>query len=224
MFQKLGEAINIWFSNIVLFTVITLTIWLPANILINLFYYSASSLDWLDAVKLSMAVEGLFGPIYIGAMIYALLQIKQNQRIGYKEAINVGLINWWNLFTARFIAGVLIILGLIALIIPGIILMIRYAVLDSAVIIESASASQARSRSVKLTKGSRWKIFGAIVLFNIVFIVISRIAYIPLGFVDHIALSIAVDCILDVISAILIIALFLFYWEARERESLVAES
>jgi len=171
-----------------------------------------------------MGLEGIFGPIYIGAMVYALFKIKQNQKVSYKEAINVGFKNWGRLFVARWIAGVLIMLGFIALIIPGIILTVRYAVLDSAVIIEGASASQARSRSVELTKGNRWKIFGVFVTFFLSFFIISFIVYIPLAFIDHIALSIVLDCILDVIFGILMIVLFLFYWEAKEREPLTAEN
>jgi len=224
MFQKIGEAISLLFSNIALFTLIILTVWLPGNILINLYVYNVSSPDLWNVARVSMGLEGIFGPIYIGAMIYALYKIKQGQKASYKESIRVGFDNWGKLFVARWIAGVLIMLGFIALIIPGIILTVRYAVLDSAVILEGANASQARSRSVELTKGSRWKIFGALILFFVSFVIVSVIVYIPLGFVDHIILSIVLDCILDVIFGALIIVLFLFYWEAKQREPIKAES
>lgn len=224
MFQKLGAAINIWLSNIVLFALIILTVWLPGNILLNMYVYNVSSPDIWNVTRYSMIIEGLFGPIYIGAMVYALFKIKQNQKVDYREAITVGFNNWGKLFVARWIAGIIIVLGFIALIVPGIILSVRYAVLDYAVIIEGAGASQARSRSVELTKGNRWKIFSVIVLFLITFMIISIIVYIPIGFVDNIILSIALDCILDVIYGVLIIVLFLFYWEAKKIEPLKSES
>jgi len=224
MFQKLGEAVSIWVSNIALFALIILTVWLPANILLNLYAYNISSPDLWNITRISMALEGIFGPIYIGAMIYALFRIKQGQKVGYKEAINVGFKNWGKLFMARFVAGVLIGLGFIALVIPGIILAVRYAVLDSAVIVEGAGSSLARSRSIELTKGRRWKIFGALILFFVAFVIVSLIVYIPLGFVDHIIISIALDCILDVVFGVLMIVLFLFYWEAKGKEPLTAEN
>jgi hypothetical protein len=224
MFQKLGEAISLLFSNIVLFTLIILTVWLPGNILINLYVYYASSPDFWNLIRLSMFFEGIFGPIYIGAMVYVLFQIKQNRKVSYKESISVGFKNWGRLFVARWIAGIIIMLGFIALIIPGIILTIRYAVLDSAVILEGASSSQARSRSVELTKGMRWKIFGILLLFLVIYIVVSFVVYIPLDFFDHIILSVSLDCILDVIYGISVIILFLIYWEAKSKEPITTES
>jgi hypothetical protein len=46
MFQKLGEAIGILFSNIALFTLVILTVWLPGNILINLYIESAEKVGF----------------------------------------------------------------------------------------------------------------------------------------------------------------------------------
>ena len=168
--------------------------------------------------------EGIFGPIYIGALVYALFNIKQNLKVSYKNAIEVGVKNWGRLWLARFMAGIIILLGFIALIILGIIFLVRYILLDFAVIIESADASQARSRSIELTKGNRWKIFGVLLVFLLLFYLISIVVYIPIEFFDHIVLSVVLDCILDVVYGILFIILFLFYWEAREKEPLTADN
>ena len=85
-------------------------------------------------MQVEMWIEGIFAPIYIGALVYALSQLKQGFRPTYAEAMAVGLKNWGRLFGTFFVAGLLIGIGYLALIIPGIILSVRYALLAPAVI------------------------------------------------------------------------------------------
>ena len=172
-------------------------------------------------IRTGMWIEGAFGPIYIGAMIYALSQLKQGQHPSYREAIAVGFRNWGRLFAARFVAGLLIGLGLIALIVPGIMLIVRYALLDSVVVLEGANASEARKRSAALTVGIRWQILGAGLLFFIALLLFSILIYIPLGLspeFDTIAINVALDCVVDVVVAVIQIMMFLYYWEATQQE------
>ena len=148
MLGKFREAISLFSSNISLFSRIILTIWLPGNIIINyLDYYVFYEADFIGLMRANMWIQGIFGPIYIGALIYALSKLKQYQMVTYTEAITAGFRNWQRLWWARFIAGLFIALGFIALIVPGIFLTIRYALIDSVVILEGADASESRKRS-----------------------------------------------------------------------------
>ncbi len=226
MLDKFRQAISLLSSNISLFSLIILTIWLPGNIIINyLDYYVFYGEDFVGLMRVSMWIEGIFGPIYIGALIYALSRLKQYQMVTYTEAITAGFRNWGRLWWAQFIAGLFIALGFIALIVPGIFLTIRYALIDSVVILEGANTSESRKRSSNLTAGKMWQIFGAYVLFFLVFFIFSFLVYIPvgamieLGFIEQLSsmiLCIFLDCILDVIYAIIIIVMFLFYWESKD--------
>lgn len=226
MLDKFREAINILSSNISLFSLIILTIWLPGNILINyLVYYAFYGEDLIGLMRVTMGIEWVFGPIYIGALIYALSKLKQYQMVTYTEAITAGFRNWKRLWWARFIAGLFIALGFIALIVPGIFLIIRYALIDSVVILEGAGASESRKRSSELTAGKMWQILGAYILFSLLTLIISFMIYIPvnimmeLGFIEQLSsmiICIFIDCILDVIYAIIIIVMFLFYWESKD--------
>lgn len=226
MFAKFSEAGRLLCANLTLFSSIILTVWLPGNLLVNYLLFNASSEeDIVGPMRTTMWIEGIFGPIYLGAMIHALSQIKQGQRPSYSEAMAVGFRNWGSLFAARLVAGLIIVLGFIALIIPGIILSVRYALLDSAAVLENASPSDARKRSTELTVGIRWQILGAGIVFFIAFMLISFLIYLPLGFLprfDTIATNVALDCILDVIYAVIQIVMFLYYWQAIQQE--VAES
>jgi uncharacterized membrane protein len=67
------------------------------------------------------------------------------------------------------------------LVIPGIILALRWAVAVPACVVENKGPLQSMSRSAELTKGHRWKIFGLWVLLTIAAIVILIIAGVLAG-------------------------------------------
>ena len=224
MVRKIDEAIHLLFANIILFSSIILTIWFPGNLLVNYLTYNIfGGEEILRQVRIIMMIESIFGPIYIGAMVYALSRIKEGQRPTYSEAILVGLRNWGRLFVAQFVAGLLILLGFIALIVPGIVLLVRYALLDPAVVLEGAAPGEARRRSTELTSGIRWQIFGAGFLFLIAFGVLSFLIYLPLEFfpeLDTMAVNVVLDCVMDVVFTVIQIVMFLYYWEATREKGL----
>lgn len=219
MIAKFSEAFRLLRQNLRLFTAIILTVWLPGNILVNYVAYNLEGASDTLYLKLPMWIEGIFGPIYIGALVYSLFQIKSGRTVTYREAIAIGFKNWGSLFAARFVAGILRVRGCIALIVPGVILAVRYSLLDAAVIIEGKGTSASRARSIELTVGRRWQIFWAAVFFFVSFLLLSFAIYLPLGFVASLNImpnEVVLDCILDIAYAIMQIVIFLFYWEATQ--------
>ena len=221
MITRFTEAIYLIKQNFGLFTAIILTVWLPGNLVVNHVAYNVTGVSDLGFLKMTMWIEVIFGPIYIGALVYAVFQIKSGRAVTYKEAMGVGLKNWGTLFAARFVAGLLMGLGFIAFIIPGVILAIRYSLLDAAVIIEGKGSSQSRARSIELTTGRRQQIFWSALLFFIFFFGLAFVIYLPLGFFEWLNImpvEVALDCILDITYAILQVVIFLFYWEANQQQ------
>jgi hypothetical protein len=221
MLRKFVEAIRLFCTNFVLIASIILTVWLPGNLLGEyLIWYVPSDDDVVRSFRVSALIEGVFGPIYCGALVYALAQLKGGRRPRYFEAISVGVRTWGRLFSARFFAGLWIMLGLILLVVPGIVLMVRYAFIDAVVVLEGAGGDSARRRSAELTRGFRWQIFLAGLLFLVTFV--------PLGFairvpyeqffpaLNTMATDVAADCVLDMAYAIVQIVIFLYYWQATE--------
>ena len=115
----------------------------------------------------------------------------------------------------------IIMLGLICLVIPGIVLSIRYALLDSAVILEGAGVSKSMQRSAKLTRGTKREILVVMTVLSLGFAALSALLYLPLTLVadlNTMLVVVAVECVLDIAGLVFTIAAFLFYWEAREKE------
>jgi hypothetical protein len=219
MIAKFSEAFRLLGHHLGLFTAIILTVWLPGNILVDYVAHSVNGSGTIGFMRMTMWVEGIFGPIYVGALVYALFQIKSGRTVTYKEAIAIGFKRWRSLFAARFVAGILMGLGFIALVIPGVILAVRYSLLDPAVIIEGRGTSESRARSTELTAGRRWQIFWAAVLFFVAFMILSFTIYLPLGFIESLDITpveVVLDCILDIAYAVIQIVIFLFYWESMQ--------
>ncbi len=73
MLNKFSEAIRLLLANPILFSSIILTIWLPGNLLLNYLTFNVfGGEEILRQVQITMLIESIFGPIYIGAMIHAL--------------------------------------------------------------------------------------------------------------------------------------------------------
>jgi hypothetical protein len=221
--EKLLEAFRLLFSNLGLLAAIILTVWLPGNIVINYAAYNMQEPDNPFAtMRFNNFIEGAFGPIYVGGMIYALAQRKQGKWVTYSEAISVGFRNWGRLFGTRFVTGFIVLAGLILFIIPGIILLLKYALIDNVVVLEETSGGEARERSAALTTGKRWQIVGAYVVYSLMVI--------PAGFgigwvveqfpaINNMWTAIATDSVLDIVASYIVIVLFLFYWEAAHAQT-----
>ena len=221
MLARFSEALRILGHHIRLFAAIILTVWLPGNILANYIAYNVKGASDMSVLKLTMLIEGIFGPIYIGALVFALFQIKSGRTVTYKAAMSVGLKKWGTLFVARLMASLYIVLGLLAVVIPGTVLAVRYSLLDATVIIEDKWPSESRARSTNLTKGHRWQIFWSVVIFFVTFIILSLAIYAPLGFIESLntmTVEVVLDCLLDIAYAALQIVIFLFYWESIQEE------
>src|SRR5436190_3570649 len=131
MMARFAEAFRLLWKNFGLFTAIVLTVWLPASILLNyVTYYSEAQTSTLRPMRMSMWIDSICSPLYIGALVFALFQIKSGRKVTYREAIAVGFRKWGSLFVARFIAGILVFLAMLALLVPGMILAVRYSLLD----------------------------------------------------------------------------------------------
>lgn len=225
---KIQEAIALFATNLVLFSLIILSVRLPANILTEIILFNLpSSTDEMARVAWEFRVNNLssaiFDPIYIGALVHCLWQIKQGGTYNYRQAIIVGFQNWGKLFAARFIAGFFIGLGLICFIIPGLILTLRYSLIDSIVVLEGyGKASIILKKSNNLTQGRKLEILGVNILVTLAIALIIAIIYVAvygsiglLKIENNIFINMIVTSLQDLVISIYIIIMFLFYWQAR---------
>jgi hypothetical protein len=99
------------------------------------------------------------------------------------------------------LAGIGIVVGFIALIVPGLILLTIWAVISPAIVVENKGVFEAFGRSRELVKGEGWAVFGAIVIAFLILIVFSILASLIGAAIADDAGSVVVGVIAQVLAA-----------------------
>jgi len=215
----LEETFRLLARHFDLFTLIALTVWLPGHLVINYIDFFATSKGAADAAargfRVGLMVEGVFGPLVVAATLAALARIKRGEPASYAQAMRDGFAIWPRLFIARFVASALVLAGLIALVVPGVVVLLRLCFVDALVVLDGAPLGAALRASNALTAGRRLAIFwtGGF-LFVAVFSVAMTLSTLA-GAAHHFVVQVLVDCVIAVTQTVFTIALFLFYREAR---------
>jgi hypothetical protein len=219
---KMVMAFRLLFGQLPLFAALVLTIWIPGHLLIDMAVAgNPNQANTLTALRLGNLVELVFGPIYSAGIITALAARMSGEKTSYIEAMRAGLHHWGRLFGARLAAGLLVALGLFALIVPGLILAVRYSLIDEVVVLEGAGARVSRQRSSQLTWGKALLIFraGAVSIALIMTFAVALASLLDVaGLLDHFLVAAACDCLISVFAVFFTCLLFLYYWEARQQE------
>ena len=216
----LEETFRLLARNFHLFTLIALTVWLPGHLVINYIDFFATAKGAPDVTargfRVGLMVEGIFGPLVVATTLAALARITRGEPASYAEAVRHGFATWPRLFIARLVASALILAGLVALIVPGVLILVRLSFVDALVVLDAAPLGPALRASNALTAGRRLAIFwtGGI-LFVAVFSVAIGLSALA-GAADHFVVQVLADCVIAVTQVVFTIALFLFYREARQ--------
>ena len=121
-----------------------------------------SDLLWMFILVLLM----VFSTIGQAVIIHASFQDMRRGPVRLVESLNVVLRRFWPLIGLA-LAGLLTLVGLMLLIVPGLILSTLWFVGLPACIVERLGPWTSLRRSWELTKGHRWKVFGLTVLLMI---------------------------------------------------------
>jgi hypothetical protein len=234
MIQKIREAIELFTTNWLLFSLIVLTVWLPGSILLvylRLYVFPETTggdefYMLTQESRVSNAIEAVFSPFYIGAMLYAASQLKKGFRPTYTESMAHAARRSFKLLATRIGTGLIVLVGLIAFIIPGVVLALRFALIEPIVVLEGLEGARARSLSVQLTQGKRWNILGTIILTSIglaiaIFLVSFILYYllaVLVGQEENFVVAVICECINSILLSLLTIVLFLFYWDAKNEQ------
>jgi hypothetical protein len=215
----LEETFRLLARNLELFTLIALTVWLPGHLVINYLDFFAASKDTADAAargfRVGLMVEGIFGPLVVAATLAALARIKRGEPATYAQVMVAGLVAWPRLFLARLVVSALVLAGLVALVVPGLIVLVRLSFVDALVVVDGAPLGAALRASHALTAGRRLAIFWTTgFLFAVVFSLAMSLSALA-GAVHHFVVQVLIDCVIAVTQTVFTIALFLFYREAR---------
>ena len=100
-----------------------------------------------------------------GALTRASVDDLSKKGVSIGAALGDGLRYFFPLFIVALLVGLGTGIGLIFFIIPGLFLMVRWAVSAPAALIEREGPTHSIGRSAELTEGHRWAVFGLVLLY-----------------------------------------------------------
>jgi hypothetical protein len=226
--EIIGEALDIYQRYPLLFMLLALGVIAPYELavlgatgegpLVMQSHQSAGTTVVLLVVELAL-VRPLISALYV----HAVTIIGEGRRPGLAQVAARGLRVLPEVAAAVIVAGLGIGLGLLALLIPGIILLLRWAVVAQVAAIEHQGWLPALRRSGELARGNYMHVLGLLVLTGVIAGGVTlAAAAIPLGSTSgpaSVAVGIVVRAVAESFTAL---TLALLYFDLRARMSGVA--
>jgi uncharacterized membrane protein len=206
-------AIKTLSQNFTLFSLITISVWLPIEIIVHsMYFYSPNSVLILNSLSGS-----IFYPLSTAAILHAIFAIHRNETINYAQSMSAGFQCWGRLVNIYIRSGIYIFLRLLLLIVPGIILAIEYSFIE-ALVVNEGMGTRAISHSQELTKGRKWEIFWTQlgIWLIILFVLIAAILFqSSIGLDENFIANVTVSCLFDLIMILSPIVSALFYLDSQ---------
>lgn len=223
--EIIGEALDIYQRYPLLFMLLALGVIAPYELavlaatgqgpLVMQSHQSAGTTIVLLLVELSL-VRPLISALYV----HAVTIVGEGRRPGLTQVVSTGLRVLPDVAAAVIVAGIGIGIGLLALIVPGIILLLRWAVVAQVAAVEHQGWLPALRRSGELTRGNYMHVLGLLVVTVVLTGGVTLVAAaIPLGSTSgpaSVALGIGARAVAESFTAL---TLALLYFDLRARHS-----
>src|SRR5262245_59496168 len=166
--RVLSRAISVLLRHFLTFFIVTFVAFLPLILLqqatANAERDPAQALAMVG-VSLGLVVLMMMLSMLSSAVIlHGAFQDMRNRQVNLAESLKVGLRRFLPLMGLGFLVGLLVVLGFMLCVIPGLILYTIWFVSVVACVVERTGAWTSMRRSRELTKGHRWKVFGVVLL------------------------------------------------------------
>jgi len=181
-----GKTLSAYFRNLAPFTVLAVFVFAPWIACVFLFPDPPvrSKEMWMEHTwrRIGMfLLQTLLSYVLIGAVTFGVVQQMRGEPQSFGTSIAIGLRSFFGALGTGMLCGLRILVGFILLYVPGIIESIRLYVAIPISIIEGIGGSRAVQRSIDLTAGSRWPIFGAVFLMGVVTVGLGAIGGFVIG-------------------------------------------
>lgn len=180
--ELVSKTLSAYFRNIAPFTVLAVLVFAPWIACVFLFPESPDPENPSFGRNIGMfLLQTLLSYVLIGAVTFGVVQQMRGEPQSFGTSIASGLRSFFGALGTGLLCGLRIMIGLILLWVPGIIESIRLYVAIPIAIIEGITGPRAVERSINLTAGSRWPIFGAVFLMGVVTIGLGALGGFMIG-------------------------------------------
>ena len=203
--QALQELLSVLLRNFVPFTLLGLLLSGVPMALLHL-GIALGAQNPVFALLSLLGVVAIFvtRPVLYGALIFGTVRRLDGEPASLCECLAAGWGKWGTMLGLMIWSGLLICLGWIFLVVPGVLLALQWAVAGPSVVFSRRGISDSMDESARLTKGRRW----AILLFYVIFVVGLFIASLGLAVVEGLISLVGSKLLMTVLEAPLSSVLF----------------
>ncbi len=216
MLEKfLMDSWSFFKKHVVALSIIVLPIVVPIDVFIALYEYFLASEEYVFYEQVvPMAISIIAYPIYAVGVVFYLASNVSGEILATNTLWRLGVKFWFPYLVLSILVSLAIALGFVLLIVPGIILVIRYSFSEFDLLLNQSKPLNAMRNSWGATKEYVWVIFGG-------YVVITPVLYLPYLLVsllfDESSLSYFVlETVSDIIYSVLSILYTIFAFRVFE--------
>jgi len=165
------RSFGTFFANIVPFGILALILYLPTLL------FGFSQIDQVESgipaadptgEIIATILSFVLTYILVGALVYGAVQHLGGQRASMGAIISRGMSTIGPVIVIAILLSLVLSIGYLLLIIPGIFLTVAYAVVIPAAVVERPGIIGSFKRSWDLTKGYRWPVLGILLIMVVI--------------------------------------------------------
>ncbi len=215
----IAESFESWIKNLVPFTTIfvagfaPLAAWLGVTFAVGAWDAPEAPGGWHAwGLFPALVITVLAFSLVTATIMHVVVQQRRGVDVRISESVSVAFRRLLPFMGVGIVSAILVFLGFLVLVIPGLILYCMFFVVQPISVIERSSVTESLRRSVQLTQGKRWTIFctliGLSIVQSVLQFILSLVAAVPamvspwLGAVSSIAIGVAMLSIFPVAIAV----------------------
>lgn len=200
------RSLSTYFANFIPFTVLALILYLPT------LFYGVMTFDDLGGDGVTTDPTGdivitivsfVLTYILIGALVYGTVQHLGGQRPALGAIVSRGMTAIGPVIVIAILLSLVLMVGYLLLIVPGVFLTVAYAVVIPAAVVERAGIIGSFKRSWDLTKGYRWAVLGILLVLIVILFIFTFLVGAVGGFTAVVSGNFTVLAVLNYLASAL---------------------
>lgn len=190
----LSKAFEVLFGNFFTFILISAVATIPAA------YYEWATVTGVHAnFWLGVALRLVLTSLCEAMILYAAFQTLRGRPASPAVSVARGLRRFFPVLGASLLVSIVVGVGFVLLIIPGLIASIILSLTLPVCVVERLGPVESMSRSSELTRGYRWQIFGALFAVGLVELVVGAVIGATVRHPDTLAIYVVVTSVANVL-------------------------
>jgi len=221
MFKRLFETMAFFKAFAIDIARFLIPVTLPVVMLETALSFRAMEMEAAGAAPwLPFLVGFLFRPVYTAGLIWQITRLVEGLPWTLRECLAVGFRCWRHLLVVYAVSSVLIFAGLLAFLIPGLIVLARLSLAEFGVVLEGMGLKEALARSNERVRGATLEVVGCTLVLTFFLVGLDLITSFLLQrfALQGYAAGVLTSMVFLVLSSTLTILFYRFYDLALRRE------